>query len=210
MIATRILIANQQLLGKAIAKLLEGEFLVLGVAASPAEAVAWAAEQFPDILLLDSGFLHEAGTAVLHCIRSRAPRVKLVVLAEQSDRFAFGGAVQFGAAGFVAKQQSPEELLAALRTVARGQRYTCPQMRDELPWARTLHSKGADRALTGRQREVLQFVAGGKTNKEIARLLGISPKTAEFHKAAVSNALGLRTTAELTRFAVGSGLAAAL
>lgn len=159
MAAARILIGNQQRLGEAIQKLLEGEFLVLGVAMSVAEIVAQATKQSPDILLLDSAFLHEAGTAVLHRIWSQAPQVKLVVLAEQSDRFAFGSAVQLEAVGFVAKQQSLEKLPAALRTVARGQRYNCSRMqKSALGSHPALKRRG--QVLTGCQQEVLQFVAG--------------------------------------------------
>lgn len=98
------------------------------------------------------------------------------------------------------------ELITAVRDALRGQFYVTPLLRKGIPeslfQARQNPSELFGRALTPRQREVLQLIAEGKSNKEIAGVLGVSVKTVDFHKAGLMDTLRLRTTAELTRYAI--------
>lgn len=119
-------------------------------------------------------------------------------------------AFRAGGVAYVAKQSATEELLTAIRRALAGMIYVTPLLIDALPnlSLREIHH-GSDvfaRELTPRQREVLQLVAEGKTAKEISAALHISPKTVEYHKNAIMNEIGLRTTADLTRYAISRGL----
>ena len=172
MATARILIAIQHLLGRGLQKLLEGEFFVVGVAENASAAAAHAVQQAPDILLLDSSFLHGTGTAIFRRVRSQAPRVKRIVLTEDSDQFAFSCAAQFGAAGVIAKQQSLEDLLAAVRMVARGQRYICPQMLNKLPWVSPCARNAA--RVEGSRSASRKFCNSLRAGKQTKRLLNFS------------------------------------
>ncbi len=116
-------------------------------------------------------------------------------------------AFRAGAAGYVLKQCAVSELVTALRQVLEGRSYVTPLMAEHVVAAAT--NPGLRRnpaSLTSRQREVLQLVAEGCTAKEIANSLNISAKTAVFHKMAIMDKLGVRTTAELTRYALEHGI----
>ena len=108
------------------------------------------------------------------------------------------------------KNSAASELVTAINEALAGRYYLSPQLRDKLPEDHFTPEQNpaelSGKRLTPRQREVLQLVAEGKTAKEIAHLLGISTKTVEFHKAAIMDELGLRTTAELTRYALDQGI----
>src|SRR5262249_39701642 len=116
-------------------------------------------------------------------------------------------AFRAGAMAYVAKQSASQELRLAIKSVLQGKMYITPLLKKALPKDISLHDLQSPsdiliKDLTPRQREVLQLVAEGKTIKEISAILKISPKTVEFHKNALMNEVGLRTTADLTRYAL--------
>jgi DNA-binding NarL/FixJ family response regulator len=205
MAKAHVLIVDRQLVADGIRKILQDEFEVLGMVNTAAAAAERALVLQPDIVTLEIT-LNGAMSAASK-IRQLSPRTRLMIVTYETDRYALTTALRVGAVGFVLKQQSPAELCEALHAVMNGRRYIAPQMRNDMLMART-RGRGdtAGPSITGRQTEVLQLVARGKTMKEIGALLGISPKTAEFHKAALMDGLGIRTTAELTRFAVERGM----
>jgi DNA-binding NarL/FixJ family response regulator len=122
-----------------------------------------------------------------------------------SDAAYLRDALAAGASGYVLKMSASEQLVAAVREVTAGRTYIAPQLRDRVVPSFN-DPEGARKAvqgpLTPRQREVLQLIAEGRSAKEIAATLDISPKTVEFHKSSIFESLGLRTTAELTRYAL--------
>ena len=118
-------------------------------------------------------------------------------------------AIEAGAAGFVLKHSAAAELVTAVREALQGRTYVTPLIAGELLESyREGESRpqGPGRPLTARQREVLQLFAEGRSAKEVAALLKVSPRTAEFHKARLLEALRLQTTAELVQYAIRNGI----
>jgi DNA-binding NarL/FixJ family response regulator len=116
-------------------------------------------------------------------------------------------ALDAGASGFVLKHSAPSELVTAIEEALEGGTYITPQIAGELLGSLRRGAEG-EVELTPRQREVLQLVAEGRSAKEIAALLHISPRTAEFHKARLMEALGAQNTAELIQYAIRTGVSA--
>jgi DNA-binding NarL/FixJ family response regulator len=131
---------------------------------------------------------------------------RVLFVTERCDPAYMREAMRAGVSGYVSKLSPPAELFRAIDKVLAGGTYIAPPLAPALG-ADTAPQPSAASILTPRQREVLYLVAGGRRNKEIADTLEISLKTVEFHKACIMDALGLRTTAELTRYALAHGLA---
>src|SRR5262249_22569896 len=135
------------------------------------------------------------------------PDTKLIVLTMYSDALYVTEALRLGVSGYVLKSSASSELMAALQAAQTGKRYFTPLLVQP-----ALHPDGSEtepateHPLTDRQIEVLQLVAEGKSVKEIAYALDVSVKTAQFHKANIMERLGLRTTAELVKYAIRRGL----
>jgi DNA-binding NarL/FixJ family response regulator len=163
----------------------------------------------PDLVVLDIGMPLLNGLEAMRQLRERFPELKLVVASQRSDVTFVRAAFEAGARGYVLKQSGVAEFRDALRAVLAGDYFLAPAL--------TALTKGGGIAtnpavrfgagLTSRQREVLQLIAEGKSAKEVAAILRISPKTVEFHKASIVESLGIRTTAELTRYALENGIA---
>ena len=186
-------------------------FHVAGEAGTGAEALVLAADLRPDVVLLDLTMPGMSGLDVAAALRERLPEVRVLVLSMHEQDEYVVAAVRGGAHGYVLKDADPGELRAAIRAVHGGAGYFSPAVaghlgaavRGELP-----ADAPRDRLerLTPREREVLARVAAGHTNREIATQLGISPRTVESHRESLMKKLSLRSVAELTRFALQSGL----
>lgn len=160
-----------------------------------------------DAVTLDIGMPGSNGIEVAQQISQRYPKTKIVIVSQQTGAVYVRSALQAGASGFVTKQSSSRELLIALEKAMRGQTYVTPGLLEQRPPSGSTSDQDSKRkGLTQRQRDVLQLVADGKTAKEVAAALHISVKTVEFHKQALMRGLNLRTTAELTRYAIAEGL----
>lgn len=208
---TRVLIADDHaLLAEGIASLLRPHFDIVGTSADGRQMLADAERLRPDLITLDIGMPGLNGLEAAKQVRKLLPRVKLVFVTQQVDLQYLKAALQAGANAFVAKQSASKELLLAVEAVLAGKRFVTPLLEDAfsaLPPTGVSREQGEGKdPLTSRQREVLQLVAEGHSNRSIATILSISFKTVEFHKESVMRALGLRTTAELTRYAVAQGI----
>lgn len=210
----RILIADDHsLIVAAVASLLEPAYEVVGRAKDGRELVAEAKRLRPDAVVLDIGMPELNGVEAARQISEENAKIKIVFLTQQLE----GSFVQFafnaGAHGYVAKQASSDELLQAMQAVFRNEYYVTSLLSgkgvEQLAFRspRTNPASLFGNSLTPRQREVLQLIAEGKSAKEIGSALNISAKTAEFHRAAIMDELGLRTTADLTRYALSTGIA---
>jgi DNA-binding NarL/FixJ family response regulator len=167
-----------------------------------------AAELKPDLIILDIGMPLLNGLEAVRQIRKQDSHVKIIFLSMHSDANYVREAFRIGAAGYVLKNSALSELEVAIREVLQGRQYLSPLVTTD-GLSSLLSQNGCStfgKELTGRQREVLQLVAEGKQTKEIAAVLNISPKTVEFHKSGIMEALGVRTTAELTRYALEHGI----
>ena len=185
----------------------EDELEVVGEAGNAEEAVLRAKLLQPNILLLDVVMPGRSGIEVAREVREVSPDTKVVMLSMQDDpsyvREAFGA----GAAGYVLKEAADTELVRAVREVAAGGRYVNPELGARLAFAEA-QARAEEEAdpLSDREREVLRLLALGHTNQEIAKMLYISVRTAETHRAHIMQKLRLETRAELVRYALDHGL----
>jgi two-component system, NarL family, response regulator NreC len=160
----------------------------------------------PDIALLDLSMPGRSGVAVATDIVRSSPRTRVVVLTMHEEPAYVRLAAASGARGYVSKRALATELVDAIRAVHRGERYTMPEFAAAFeagtPAPRERGSEARPELLTEREREVTRLIALGYTNAEIASELHIGQKTVETHRAHVLGKLGLRTRADLVRFAL--------
>lgn len=196
----RVLLADDHVLVReAIGVILSPWFRVKG--ADGQGDIKEAVDQFrPDVLLLDISLTAVNGLELAQQILAEHPAAKIIFLTMHEDHFYVRKAFEIGALGYVLKKSATSELVKAIETVLSGQTYRSPALESGQRTPRN------GRMLTARQRTVLRLVAEGKSAKQIAGELKISPRTAEFHKNALVERLGLHTTAELTRYALQEGL----
>jgi DNA-binding NarL/FixJ family response regulator len=207
----RIIISDDHtLMTEGLRRLLEPDFEVVGTASTGRQLIGMVDHVAADAVVLDIGMPELNGIEAARIINKSHPLVKLIFVTQQIDRHYVQAALQAGAAAFVSKQSASSELQLAISSALRGETYVTsvagidPGGILERSGEPTRDFFGRD--LTTRQREVLQLTAEGKTVKEIGVLLRISPKTVEFHKSAVMDQLGLRNTADLTRYALTHGI----
>ena len=206
---TRVLIAEDHtLMAEGLRKLLECEFESVQTVGNGRELLDVVAVSKPDIVLLDIGMPLLNGIEATRRLSRISPATKVVMVTAHNEPQYVVEAFRAGATGFVLKRCAVSELVTAIRQVLNGHTYVTPLVADRaVEAARVCVPPGP--ALTSRQREVLQLVAEGCTAKEIANVLKLSVKTAVFHKMAIMDKLGLRTTAELTRYALEHGITTA-
>ncbi|HEV8241644.1 MAG TPA: response regulator transcription factor [Thermoanaerobaculia bacterium] len=188
----------------------EPSLAVVGEAASGALAVELAAQLTPDVVLVHLLVSGLAGVELVRRVKRLKLPTRVVVLSAANDAAAVAGAMASGADGWVGREASAADLVHALQEVAAGRRYLSPPFTEQQleRYALRAASSGADlyASLTARERQVLELAADGLRNREIAERLGISPRTAESHRAKVMSKLGLRREADLVRFALRHGI----
>jgi DNA-binding NarL/FixJ family response regulator len=209
----RILIADDHVLVlEALCAILGREYEIAGTAKNGREAVKKAIRLKPDILVLDVSMPELNGIEAMRQIQKAGCAAKTIFVTQQLESAYIRAAFEAGAVGYVAKQSASSELLLAVRQAFAGRYYVTPLakpragLENATKVLRTNPAEMFGAGLTTRQREVLQLVAEGKTTKEVAQRLQISPKTVEFHRNAIMDQLGMRTTAELTRYALSHGI----
>lgn len=161
-------------------------------------------EHRPDVLVLDITTPDRAAVAAISRLRDRSPATQIVVLTSKRESAAVTAVMAAGALGFVTRDCVDGELARAVRAAARGERYVSPNL-DARPSPGGVRSQAQDR-LTTREVEVLRLIALGHTSVEIARALGLSPRTVETHRARIHKKLEVATRAELVRYALRRGL----
>jgi DNA-binding NarL/FixJ family response regulator len=207
---TLLLADDHSLMLEGLARLLAEEYQIVGTASNGRELLREAERLRPSIIVLDVGMPEMNGIEAARQILSLLPKTKLIFVTQQLDQNYVHAAFQAGASGYVAKQSASSELLSAIRMAVQGRFYVTPLIpltnQGRLPDSRRNPADLFGGQLTPRQREVLQLVAEGKAMKEISTILNISVKTVEFHKNSLMNELGIRTTAELARYALANGI----
>jgi len=208
----RVLVVDDHAVVRSGLKLLlssEDDIEVVGDAGNAEQAALRAELLKPDIVLLDVVMPGRSGIEAVPEILERSPESKVLVLSMQDDpsyvRQAFGA----GASGYVLKEAADTEVVHAVREVANGGRYVNPELGARLA-AADAHARSEEEAdpLSEREREVLRLLALGHTNQEIAKMLYISVRTAESHRAHIMQKLRLGSRAELVRYALEHGLLA--
>ena len=202
----RLLVADDTLTAQCLQRLLESEFPGVEIATSGPALIEAAIAAQPDVVLLDIGGTALDGFQAMHRLREVSPSTKVVVVTKHDQPEYVSEAIRAGAFGYLLKWCTVSELVTAVRTVVDGRPYLTPSLGRAIAAELSAPSRPAPRGLTNRQREVLQLVAQGRTAKEVASALGLSVKTAVFHKMSIMDKLGLRTTADLTRYALDHGI----
>jgi len=179
---------------------LDEEVTLLGTVGDGRAAVALVETHRPDIVLLDISMPLLNGLEAARQIRAISPDSKIIFLTMHSDRAYVVEAFAAGASGYLLKESAVSELPVAIRTVLNNQLYVTPLIGDFAAEDFTPES-APDAELSGRQREVLQLLAEGHSSKQVAAALQVTTKTVEFHKGRIKQKLGLRSTADLVRYA---------
>lgn len=207
-----ILAEDHNMVAGGLQLLLEPEFEVLEVVGNGIEAVEVCRKRRPDIVILDISLPQMNGLEALREIKKDLSRarvvMRVVMLTGMADVTVATEAFRLGANGYVLKHSAPTELLTALREVAQGRTYITPRIaNDVLQRLMAPSSKNESGPnLTARERQILQLIAEGKSSKEAGASLGVTPRTVEFHKRNLMEKTGLRSTAELARYAAEKGL----
>ncbi len=192
--------------------LADGGFRIVAEARDGREAVTLALAMRPDVIVMDIAMPVLNGLEATRQILAANPAARVVVLSAHGDDEYIQRMLAAGAAGFLEKQSSAEVLTKALREVAKGRSYFSPAIARRIantasaPRDRDGMVKADARRLTSRENEVLQLVAEGCANKQVAATLGISIKTVEKHRQHLMDKLGIHDTAGLTRHAIATGV----
>ena len=185
----------------------EDDIEVVGEAGNAKDAIFRARALKPDVILLDVVMPGQSGIEVLPALLKESPATKVLVLSMQDDPSYVREAFAAGAAGYVLKEAADEEVVGAVREIASGGNYVHPTLGARMVAADAAARAAADAdPLSDREREVLRLLALGHTNQEIAKMLYISVRTAETHRAHIMQKLRLDTRAELVRYALAHGL----
>jgi DNA-binding NarL/FixJ family response regulator len=203
----RILLADDHtLMVDALKHLLEAEFDVVGTARDGRQLLQ-AVEQFlPELAVVDIAMPLLNGLDAAEQLKALHPDIKVIILTQNRDPQMAAEAFRRRASGYLLKDSAASELIAAIRMVLKGGRYTSPAIRPEDDDDVLPAVESTTRPLTLREREVLQLLAEGKSMKEAGAILDISPRTVEFHKYRIMQLVGAKTGAELVQYAIKHGL----
>ena len=205
----RILLADdhavvRQGFGRILAS--EPDMEIVGEAATGHEAITLTEELQPDVVVMDVAMPELNGIEATRRLAASVPRARVLALSMHKDSVYVREILRAGAKGYLLKDAVDRDLLAAVRAVARGEGYLSPAVSEAVLSDYRKHVTDPVDLLTSREREVLQMIAEGKTNKEIATLLNLSVYTVDAHRGRVMEKLNLHTTGELVRFAMRKGL----
>lgn len=206
----RILLADDHTVMRRGLRLLlesQSEFVVVAEAADGRQAVEQAEAFKPDVAVLDIGMPNLSGIEAAQRITSLLPQTAIVILSMHSDESYVLRALKAGAKGYLLKDSAEGDLMDAIRAVHQGKAFFSPEISNMLveDYVRELRSRSAEDSydlLTSREREILQMLAEGKSNKEIAAILNLSLYTVETHRRNLQDKLNLHSVAELILYAV--------
>ncbi|MEW6584690.1 MAG: response regulator transcription factor [Nitrospirota bacterium] len=183
---------------------------IVGESEGGRQAIKMVHELLPDVVIMDIAMPDMNGIETTEKILKTDPGVKIIGLTMHSDIRYVTGMLRAGASGFLLKDCSSDELVEAIRAVKEGKKYLSRWVSENLVRdyvdSLTGHKPLALSALSAREKEVLQFIAEGKTTKQIAARLGVSLKTVETHRMKIMEKLGVKSIAELVKYAIREGL----
>ena len=189
----------------------EPDIEIAGEAGTAAEGMMAAAQLAPDVVLMDIGLPDRSGIEAAREIKNRTPATAVVALTIHEDEEYFFKMLEAGASGYVPKRAAPEELITAIRAAARGEVYLYPSLakllvKDFISQEPTGATARTLDGLTAREQEVLEQLAEGAANPEIAERLNISPKTVARHRENIMSKLNLHSRSELVKYAIRKGI----
>jgi two-component system response regulator NreC len=210
----RLLVADDhKIFRQGIKKLLEEEadLQVVGEAADGREAVKKATELKPDLVLMDIAMANLNGLEATRQIKKVLPETKIIMVTMHKNEEYILQSFQAGASGFILKEGAVEELVHAIRSIHQDKSFLSPTISKTLidAYLRKMETGKTETPfdlLTDREREVLQLIAEGYTNREVAKALFISVKTVEAHRAHIMQKLNIHDVAKLVKYAIQKGL----
>jgi two-component system response regulator NreC len=210
---TVILAEDHTIVRKGIRSLLDNEadIEVIGEAENGREAIEKVEQLSPDIILMDSTMPILNGLEATRQIGKRFPEVKVLVLTMHTNEEYIFQFLQVGASGYLVKQSAPNELVAAIRAVFQGDYYLSPSIsktviEEYVRQAKAVGREDSYETLTDREREVLQLITEGYSNREVAEQLHISVKTVGVHRINLMHKLNIHNMTELTKYAIRKGI----
>ena len=214
--AVRIVLADDHIVMRNGLRLLlerQPHLQVVGEAADGRQAVALSESANPDVVIMDIGMPNLNGIEAARQIVNRNPRTAIAILSMHSDESYVIRALKAGARAYLLKDSAEADLLAAVRALTEGKSFFSPAISKILveDYMRQLENRGAEdtyELLTNREREILQLLAEGRTNKEVANMLNLSLYTVETHRTHILQKLNLHSVPELILYAVRKGIIA--
>jgi len=214
--AIKVLMADDhKIFRQALRRMIENEedMVVLGEAEDGHTIVQLARKLMPDVIIMDVCMPNMNGIVATHLIHLEFPKIKVIALSMYDDRMFVLNMLKVGASGYLVKDCSFTELTQAIRTVVANKSYISPRVAHFLVsdyfMANSSRESSAYYPLSVREAEVLQFIAEGKSIRQIADSLHVSVKTIESHRLKIFQKLNLKTIAEITKYAIRAGLTAA-
>jgi len=206
----RIFLADDHsLLLDAFGNLLESEYEIVGTATDGRQMLSMVNKLQPDVVLLDVSMPNLNGMDAGEKLKRRHPDIKIIFLTVNEDPDIVAEAFKIGASGYLLKNCAAEELFKAIETALTGGVYVSPSVNESMisSFIKNPEGRKIKDDLTIRQREVLQLIAEGKTMKEIATILSITPRTVAFHKYQIMDNLDIKSNSELIKYAIKHGIA---
>jgi DNA-binding NarL/FixJ family response regulator len=205
-----LLVDDHTMVREGLRLLLESELdmTVVGEASNGNQSLELIQNHAPDVVLMDISMPDLDGIEATRMIASRFPKVSILILTMHRETFFINQAFQAGAQGYILKDNACEELLQAIRSAKKGEKYLSPNLSQPQEFLPSPSEKGPSppTTLTSREREVLQSLADGSNTKQIAANLGLSVKTIECHRQNIMKKIQLNNIASLTKFAIRSGI----
>jgi DNA-binding NarL/FixJ family response regulator len=185
------------------------EMIVVGEANNGRAAIALALELKPDVVVMDVSMPEVNGLTATEKIKEQCPEIKIIALTRHTDERYLQQLLQAGASGYVLKLSAADDLVRAIHAVVEGKTYLDPDMTELIVEAavgrRSSSGPSAEKNLSSREQEVLRHTALGYANKEIARLLSVSVRTVEVHKANAMQKLNMKSRIDVVRYAILKG-----
>ena len=185
----------------------QSDMEIVGEAGNGREALELAAKLKPDVVVMDVAMPELNGIEATRRMAESAPHARVLALSMHKDSVYVRETLRAGARGYLLKDSVAADLVSAVRAVAAGEGYLSPAVSDAVLTDYRKHVTDPIDLLTSREREVLQMIAEGKTNKEIATTLNLSVYTVDAHRGHIMDKLNLHSISELVRFAIRNGLA---
>jgi DNA-binding NarL/FixJ family response regulator len=201
----RVMLADDHtMLLEAFARLLDGKCDIVAMVSDGRALVERALVLKPEIIIVDISMPFLNGLEAARVLKEKLPAAKLVFLTMNEDPDFAVAAMRGGASAYLLKKSAASELFHVIQDVLKGQSYVTPQIARGVQQTliRNPRRKSPEKVLTKRQREVVQLLAEGKSMKEAADLLKVTPRTVAFHKYRIMEELGLKTSADLVQFAI--------
>ena len=202
---TLLLAEDHELVGQGLKAMLSADYEVLDLVQDGAEVVSAVMKHKPDVLLLDLSLPHRNGIDLLTDLFKARPRLRVLVLTMHVDPHLANMAMSLGAHGFVPKNAGLDELRTAIEVIREGGKYLSPKIPEQGNRGNVAGPMGFSQ-LTARQQKIVRMLAKGMSSEEIAEELGVTVHTVAFHRKNIRRALGVKSDAEMHRYAILVGL----